>query len=66
MRLNDIEYFTNVITTGYSTAKWGKRFYQTLTVQESADKEQQVATAIQDRGKSEAGEGNRVKQKGQK
>jgi len=66
LRLNDIEYFTNVITTGYSTAKWGKRFYQTLTVQESADKEQQVATAIQDRGKSEAGEGNRVKQKGQK
>lgn len=55
MQLNDLECFTNVITTAWSTAKRGKnKLYH--CAKESVDNEQPTGTGIQEREKSEAGE----------
>lgn len=57
MRLNDLEYFTNVITSGWSIAKQEKKVLSdSHCAKESMDIEQQTGTETQDREKSEARE----------
>lgn len=67
MCLNDLEYFTNVITTGWSTAKQEKKVLSDPhCAKESMDNEQQAGTETQGREKPEAGERETIQQKGQK